>query len=288
MLFVVGGTAWSESANASSSACVTFDSRTSTAAYVVMGQQDCHEAVAGGSREKSSPSIVRWIDCGGRGDGETTTVGGGPCLQVAAACAGKPTQGGAPKTTTLAEVEIGRDGSQRLVSITCDAPVGARGGITPAAIRAEAQKRVPHPRVGVAPPGGTTLVNIQTLLWVDTPADLDLGTVVLLGQPVGLRVHVHHVAWTFGDGHSGVTTTPGRRYDPADPCRTAGCPGYDGHVYATTGRVSISAQVTWIGEYRVGTGAWQPIAGTVTGIGQSVTIAVREARGVLVPNDTGR
>ena len=65
----------------------------------------------------------------------------------------------APNTTTVAEVGFGRDGSTLLLSTTCHAPVRGRGGITPSAIRAEALKRVPHPRVGAAPPGGTTLVN---------------------------------------------------------------------------------------------------------------------------------
>jgi hypothetical protein len=187
----------------------------------------------------------------------------------------------------VAEVEVAKNGSQRLVSITCDAPRGPRA-VTPAAARAEVEKLVPHPHVGIAPPGGTTLVNIQTVLWVTTPPDQDLGAVTLLGQRVDLRVHVQSVAWSFGDGETTTSATPGRPYDTAAPCHTALCPQYQGHLYRRTGHMTIGAQVSWSGEFRVGTGAWQPIAGTVTGPRQSTTITVREARGILVPNDTGR
>lgn len=230
---------------------------------------------------------IRWVDCGPRGAGETTTSSGGPCVQVAAACAGRPPSGPA-KTTMVAEVAQNADGSQQLISISCDVPVGTRQAVTGAAVRAEAQKRVPHPHIGVAPPGGVTLVNIQTVLWVDTSTDRDLGTVTLLGQRVGLRVHVRSVAWRFGDGDQATSAAPGRPYDRADPCRQSLCPSYWGHVYRRTGAVTITAQVTWTGEFRVGAGPWQPIGGTVTGPPQSTSVTVREARGVLVPNDTGR
>jgi hypothetical protein len=255
-----------------------------------VGLSDGKCGAAPGAHPVRGPSSIRWVDCGPRGAGETTTASGGPCVQVAAACAGAPPSnpGNPGKTTMVAEVSQRADGSELLMSITCDVPIGNRPAVTGAAIRAQAQKLVPHPRIGVAPPGGATLVNTQTLLWVDTETDRDLGTVTLLGQRVGLRVHVHTVAWTFGDGDRTTATTPGRAYDPSDPCRQAMCPTYGGHVYRSTGAMPVTAQVTWTGEFRVGTGAWRPIGGIVTGPAQTTTITVRQARGVLVPNDTGR
>lgn len=229
---------------------------------------------------------IRWVDCGPRGAGETTTASGGPCLQVAAACAGRRPENG--KTTMVAQVVRHADGSQQLLSITCDAPIADRRAITATAVREQVQRLVPHPRVGIAPPGGATLVNLQTVLWVDTAADRDLGTVTLLGRRVDLRVHVRTVEWTFGDGERSTTANPGRPYDPTDPCHRALCPTYGGHVYRSAGTMTITAQVTWSGEFRVGAGAWQPISGGVTGPPQTAIVTVRQARGVLVPNDTGR
>lgn len=231
-------------------------------------------------------SDTRWVDCGPRGAGETTTASGGPCLQVAAACAGRRPENG--KTTMVAQVVRHADGSQQLLSITCDAPIADRRAITATAVREQVQRLVPRPRVGIAPPGGATLVNLQTVLWVDTAADRDLGTVTLLGRRVDLRVHVRTVEWTFGDGERSTTANPGRQYDPTDPCHRALCPTYGGHVYRSAGTMTITAQVTWSGEFRVGAGAWQPISGGVTGPPQTAIVTVRQARGVLVPNDTGR
>jgi hypothetical protein len=153
-------------------------------------------------------------------------------------------------------------------------------------VRQEAQRLVPHPAIGTAPPGGTTLVNIQTLLWVDTPPQRTLGTVPLLGHHVTLEVHVAQVTWDFGDNTSDTTHSPGSKYDPARPCSTKLCPDYWGHVYTSTGSKPVQATTTWTGRYRVDTGPWQPIPGTVTGPPTTTNLTVREARGVIVRNDS--
>ncbi len=150
--------------------------------------------------------------------------------------------------------------------------------------RESAERLLPHPGIGTAPAGNVTLVNIETVLWVQTPADRTLGTVTLLGHRVTLRAHVQTVRWNFGDGTAGETSSPGKAYTDADPCRTAQCADYFGHTYLHTGEVAIAAQLTWTGQFRVDGGAWQPIAGTVTAAATSETIRVKEARGVLVPN----
>ena len=221
--------------------------------------------------------------------GETaTSIGGGVCSQVATTCAGNPPPKSGPKTTMVAEVETEPNGSQRLLRLMCDVPVGGRPAVTAAMVRAQVQKLVPTPGIGIAPPGGISLVNIQTILWVQTAAERDLGTVTLVGQRVALRIHVQRVSWTFGDGTTAVTDSPGRPYSAAAPCRTATCAGYWGHVFRSTGPRTVSAQVSWAGEFRVGSGAWQSIAGVVTGPPRTTPITIREARGVLVPNEAHR
>jgi hypothetical protein len=150
--------------------------------------------------------------------------------------------------------------------------------------RQAAEKLLPHPAIGTAPAGNVTLVNIETVLWVDTSPDRTLGTVTLLGHRVTLRAHLQQVHWSFGDNSTDSSAGPGKAYTSSDPCRTAQCPGYFGHTYLHTGGVTIGAQLTWTGQFRVDNGAWQAIPGTVTAAATNETIRVKEARGVLVPN----
>jgi hypothetical protein len=169
-------------------------------------------------------------------------------------------------------------------NLQCRVRQTAAPRITATMLRDQAEKLVPHPSIGTAPPGGTTLVNIETVLWVATAPDRSLGTVTLLGHRVDLRAHVERVRWDFGDGTGDETGTPGKAYTRAEPCRTPQCPSYFGHTYVRTGEVAIRAQLTWSGEFRVDGGAWQPIPGTVDAAALGTSVHVKEARGVLVPN----
>jgi hypothetical protein len=240
-------------------------------------------AAAGGSR---GPVVVtRTVDCGPpQVAGQLRPDPGDVCGQVRNLCdaatpAQLPTD---PTITTTASEQRNPDGTWRLIGTDCLVQ-GARPQVTALLVMQQLRKLVPHPAIGVAPPGGATLVNIQTLLWAETPAEQSLGTVTLLGHRVALRVHVDRVDWDFGDGSTDTTDTPEPRYDPADGCRTVTCPGYWGHVYRATGSTRVTATVTWSGRYRVDGGAWQDIPDTVTGPAATTDLVVRQARGILVP-----
>ena len=151
-------------------------------------------------------------------------------------------------------------------------------------VRDQARRLLPHPMIGSAPPGHVTLVNIETVLWVNTAPERQLGTVNLLGRRVDIRAHIDRVTWDFGDDSSTTTNGPGEAYSDTHPCRTKQCPGYFGHTYTDAGTMTITADLTWTGQFRVDGGAWQTIPGTVTAEATSTTIDVKEARGVLVPN----
>jgi hypothetical protein len=149
------------------------------------------------------------------------------------------------------------------------------------------------PRVDIATTDGAfTLVNIQTLLWANTAADRDLGTVTVLGQPVQLRAHFRQATWTFGDGESATTSTPGKAYDREhDRCDTKLCPNYFGHIYRGTGPMTITLRVAWDAAYSTDGAAFQPVpGGAIAGPAATTSITVREARGILVadPDDPNR
>jgi hypothetical protein len=176
------------------------------------------------------------------------------------------------------------DGTSTREAVCGVTPAKARPQVTTAMAREAARRLLPHPLIGVAPRGGTTLVNIDTIFWIDSPADVELGTVDLLGYRVRLRAHLEHGDWSFGDGSAATSHGPGRAYVTSDPCRTARCAGYFTHAYRRTGSVVVAAQLSWSGRFSVDGGPWQDIPGAVDTAATSAGLRIREARGVLIPD----
>jgi hypothetical protein len=258
----------------------------------VTGTNACAAGTTSDDTSAGGPAVVtRVVDCGSpRVAGQARPNLGDVCGQVRLLCdvATVKQLPRDPKLTTTGTEQRTPDGTWRFIGTGCFASIAAPQGtavpqVTAAAVLREVRRLVPHPKVGIAPPGGATLVNIQTLLWADTPVDRSLGTVTLLGHRIDLRVRVARVDWEFGDGTGDTTSTPEPKYDPGAGCRTVTCPGYWGHVYVATGAMQISATVTWSGRYRVDGGAWLAIPDTVTGPAMTADVTVRQARGVLVP-----
>ena len=85
-------------------------------------------------------------------------------------------------------------------------------------------------------------------------------------------------------GTSATAGSPGKAYDEAnDPCRTATCPDYFGHVYTRTGTMTVTLQVSWNASYSLDGTAFQPVDDApITGPASTVHVEVRQARGVLV------
>lgn len=264
-----------------------YDSRAADHSFVVGATRTCEPTIVSGSANDGHVR-QRTEDCGPPSSaGGFAAPTGENCTKVLNTCALAPGEKPLPNTTVIITLSLQPDGSWKVVDHDCAAPVGKAPGVTATDVRDVARKRVPTPAIGVAPPGGATLVNLQTLLWVDTPADRSLGTVTLVGQPVAIEVHVAAVRWSFGDGLTDAASGPGKRYDTSDPCTAVLCPHYYGHVYRRTGAMTVSATVTWSARYRVGAGAWQQVPGEVPGRPASTRLAVREARGVLVPDPAG-
>ncbi len=140
------------------------------------------------------------------------------------------------------------------------------------------------PRVAAATTGANTLVNIQTLLWADTPAERNLGRVTVVGQPVWLRLAFDHAQWDFGDGTRATTSHPGKAYDAqGDPCRAVRCPDYFGHTYTASGPVTVTLRVAWRATFSLDGGNFEPVDDApLTGPASTQRILVRQARGVLV------
>jgi hypothetical protein len=149
---------------------------------------------------------------------------------------------------------------------------GERSPVVTGALVATALRRIPIPpaELNVQPPNGRTLVNFATNFYTDR--DEFSRVVRLLGRRVELRITPAQFTWFFDDGESTTTSTPGSPYPHLDVT----------HEYLTKGGVSPRVDTTYSAVFRVGTGAWQPVPGSVTIPGASVALNVVEASPILV------
>lgn len=118
----------------------------------------------------------------------------------------------------------------------------------------------------VQPPGGKTLVNLETNFYtLDNQAIPQ--TVTVASQVVEIRATPTAYTFNFGDGASTTSATPGRPHPHLDIT----------HVYEQVGKVAVSLDTTYSGEYRIGGGDWVAIPDTLTVAGTPQDLQVVEA-----------
>ncbi len=151
-----------------------------------------------------------------------------------------------------------------------------------AALRAEIIRQLHPAPIGTAPNTGTSLVNLKTLYWINTPTTLTLARSALIGLPVELRVRYDHTDFDFGDHTSAsLQPDPGTPYDPTHDCGP--CTQAFGHTYTHPGPATITAHTYWHADYRTTTGPWTPIPGTVTAQQPATTtLTITQAHSTLV------
>lgn len=234
----------------------------------------------------SDSALIRACDGSGQivvdaSDGSGSTAAPGSLGGSTNTAAGCPTPD-APSTSPNSPIaDLPRD--------TCFGLSGAQARQPTAAdVRARAVRMIPSAAIGMAP-HDTTLVNIQTIMWVNAPKSRTLPAVQILGQQVTIMIALDHVDWTFGDEKTATENGAGAPYDETDhPCSTRLCPGYFGHIYPNRGPVTVRATANWHASFRVGGGPVVQIPGTIAGPTATSDLAVKEARGVLIPNPGGR
>jgi hypothetical protein len=232
----------------------------------------------------------RFVTCSAGAAGQLAAAGdptaaadGAACTGEQQRCAATTQQAGRTAMATI-RLQKGADGAWSLNGWVCRA-VGPPA-VTPAMVLQEASRLVPATPIGLAP-RTRTLVNIETVMWLDARPQNQLAPVTILGQRVVITLGLDRVDWTFGDGRADAGTTPGTPYDARnDPCTTKQCGDYYGHTYTTTGTMIVTALASWRVTFRVGNGPVARIPGTVTGPASQATVQVIEARSVLVPNPT--
>ncbi|HET6563301.1 MAG TPA: hypothetical protein VFG72_15610 [Marmoricola sp.] len=134
-----------------------------------------------------------------------------------------------------------------------------------------ALRRIGLPRLDVeVQPAAKTLVNFDTIFWTDPETvALDL---TILGQGVDVVATPERYDWSFGDGTSAATQTPGNPY----PSRSIT------HRYQDA-QVTVRPQVTvaYSARFRVNGGGWQEIDETVSTTGPPGSLRVAEGTPLL-------
>lgn len=171
-------------------------------------------------------------------------------------------------------------GPSTLAGTWCDEPGGTAPAevLTPGRIL-EAFRRIPVPTspIGVNPVGGRTLVNFDTIL--HTEAQPFTETVRLLGRSVTFDITPSEFTWHTGQGDF-TTSEPGREYRASLPMSA-----YVTHRYLEAGKVDLGLDTTWTARWRVGSGPWQPVDGTVTISSPRVPLEIVTARPQLINYD---
>lgn len=165
-----------------------------------------------------------------------------------------------------------KDGHWIALGSACRSDDATTPTITPALV-ATAFQRVPLPHLRpIAQPRAKTLVNFDTIFHVEAePLDRNL---TLLGQSVELAITPATFDWSWGDGTTSTTDSPGAAY----PSRAVT------HRYLDADTtVAATVTVTWTARWRVNGGAWADVPGSVRTTGPAATLRVVEA----VPNLAG-
>jgi len=130
-------------------------------------------------------------------------------------------------------------------------------------------------------PNGWAVVGLDTNFLSRGGADVVAGT--LLGGPAEVRFTPVAWTWSYGDGATRRATTAGGLW------AELGIPEFDAtptsHVYAAKGTYTITLTIDYVAEYRLGSGAWVPIAGVLSLPSNPLTVTVGSAKTVLVEND---
>lgn len=154
--------------------------------------------------------------------------------------------------------------------------------ITPALVL-NAMRRLdwPTPELTIQPPGGKTLVNLETVFFttLDQP---QTATVTLLGQSVSITATPVRFIWHADDG-----VQPWQTSGPGQPWHNGADINQLNHAIYTHADVTVHpwVDVVYAGRYRVAGGPWRDIPETLTLPGPRQTLEVLEATPLLVAPD---
>ena len=130
-------------------------------------------------------------------------------------------------------------------------------------------------------PNSWIVVGLPTNFYSDPSAQVVDGT--LLGLPASVRFTARSWNWSFGDGTSSSSGTPGASW------AAQGLGEFEqtatSHVFANPGTYTIDLSVEYTAEYQFGNRGWVPIDGTLVVPTNSIVATAGDAKTVLVNRD---
>lgn len=105
----------------------------------------------------------------------------------------------------------------------------------------------------------------------------------LFGQATEVRFTPQAFEWNFGDGVTATSTSGGVRWEQLG--LTDFSPTPTSHIYTQPGTFTVSVTVRYGVEYRIGTGGWNSVAGTVSREASTSLVVVLSADTVLTTGD---
>ena len=167
----------------------------------------------------------------------------------------------------------------------CPAPPGPKVTpavpATPAITLTDIAGFIPRTPALQSEPAGWALVGLPTN-FIATELVHDVSG-RLLGTAATVRFTPVSFSWNYADGTLATTATPGASWSALG--LPAFSPTATSHTFSSTGLFTVRVNVTLRASYRLGTGSWSSISGSLT---RSATVTVRVSRGsapVLVSSD---
>lgn len=128
-------------------------------------------------------------------------------------------------------------------------------------------------------PDGFSLRNAHTNIYASS-ATRTLSTTIL-GQSVAVRATPYEYRWTYGDGSTRTTTTPGAPVS-GEPFESETATS---HVYTETGDYPVGLTTVYSGQFSVAGGPWMPVAGLATVPSATVEVSVWRTKKLLVDSN---
>jgi hypothetical protein len=130
-------------------------------------------------------------------------------------------------------------------------------------------------------PNGWVVAGLDANFYALVEQQLVPGT--LLGQPATVRFTPLSYHWDYGDGAAVVRFTKGGTWARLGLADFAPTP--TSHVYRADGDYVIRLTIDFRAEYRLGSAAYRPVAGTIALPANELRVTVTGAKTVLVDQD---
>jgi hypothetical protein len=134
--------------------------------------------------------------------------------------------------------------------------VGPPDPIDPASVAAELRDHLPVPDMTVSANPDTGLVALPSWFWIDGYDGAPISSSDTLG---GITVEVQIVpqlyTWSFGDGATLETSSPGKPYPAQSDVQHA----YEQSSFGAGGAFAVTVEISFSAQYRVNGGPWQSL-----------------------------